>query len=101
MSTALAWMVGQIPVSTTTISPPHGAGLQEVVWRDLAAHGPATVHELSRRLRDDHERVRNALYRLYYRSAVRVAMRVPSTCGGSLPRVVWVAVDHEGKPVAL
>ena len=97
MSTALAWMAAQIPVSTATISQPHGEGLQQVVWRDLVDRGPATVYEIAVRIGEDRERTRNAIYRLMYRNAVRCAMRVPGM--GSLPRVVWVALDYRGRPL--
>lgn len=94
----MSWLVQHIPVSTATMAAIFGRGLQETVWRDLADSGPATVHELSQRLGEDHQRVRNALYRLAMLRAVRCAARVPSPVSASTPRVVWVALDRDGRP---
>jgi len=94
----MSWLVQQVPISTATLAAIFGRGLQEQVWRDLAERGPATVHELSGRMDEDHERVRNALYRLAMMQAVRCATRVPSPLSASTPRVVWVALDREGNP---
>lgn len=96
----MAWLVQQVPISTATMAAIFGRGLQEVVWRDLAENGPATVHELSNRLSEDHQRVRNALYRLAMLQAVRCVSRVPSPLSASTPRVVWVALDRDGRPQA-
>jgi hypothetical protein len=93
---AMSWLVQHVPLSTATLAAIFGRGLQERVWRDLADKGPATVHDLTARIGEDHERVRNALYRLASLEAVRCHMRVPSPIGGSLPRVVWAACDRDG-----
>lgn len=93
----MSWIVQHVPVSTATLSAIFGRGLQEEVWMNLARAGPATVHELTERLQDDHQRVRNALYRLASLRAVRCAMRVPSPVSASTPRVVWAAVDRDGR----
>lgn len=97
----MAWIAQQVPVSTATLVAIFGRGLQEAVWRNLAEDGPATVHDLATRLDEDHQRVRNALYRLASLGAVRCAMRVPSPVSASTPRVVWVALDDEGRPQRL
>lgn len=91
------WLIQQIPVSTATQLAAYGRGLQEIVWRNLAEYGPATVHELACRLADDHQRVRNALYRLASLGAIRCAARLPSPVYASRPRVVWCVVDREGR----
>lgn len=94
----MTWMLAHIPLSTATaIANFYGAGLQEVVWRNLAEEGPTTVHELSGRLGEGHQRVRNALYRLIILRAVKCYQRVPSPIGASRPRVVWVAIDRDGR----
>lgn len=92
----MAWLVQHIPVSTATLAAIFGRGLQETVWRDLAERGPATVHELADRLGEDHQRVRNTLYRLASVRAVRCMTRMPSPVGASRPRVVWAAIDRDG-----
>jgi len=93
----MAWLVQQVPISTATLPAIFGRELQEVVWRDLAERGPATVYELTDRLQEDRQRVRNALYRLASLRAVRCAMRVPSPVSASTPRVVWVAIERDGR----
>lgn len=93
----MAWLVQHIPVSTATLAAIFGRGLQETVWRDLAERGPATVHELADRLGEDHQRVRNALYRLASVRAVRCMTRTPSPLGSSRLRVVWAALDRDGR----
>ena len=95
----VAWMVSHIPISTVTtaIDAIAGSGLQHVVWRNLAENGPTTVHELAGRLGEDHQRVRNALYRLICSRAVKCYQRIPSPIGASRPRVVWVALDRDGR----
>lgn len=95
----MAWLVQHIPVSTATLAAIFGAGLQEQVWRDLADRGPATVHDLSQRLGVEHERTRNALYRLASVGAVGCYTREASPVGGTIARVVWCARDHDGRPV--
>lgn len=92
----MSWLVQHIPISTATLAAIFGTGLQEVVWRDLAERGPVTVHELTDRLGEDHQRVRNALYRLASVRAVRCMTRIPSPVGASRPRVVWAAIDRDG-----
>lgn len=91
------WIIQQIPVSTATQPAAYGRGLQEIVWRNLAEYGPATVHDLAERLADDHQRVRNTLYRLASLGVVRCAARVPSPMMSSTPRVVWCVVDRSGQ----
>lgn len=95
---AMAWLVQHVPVSTATLAAIFGSGLQELVWRDLVDRGPATVHELTDRTGEDHQRVRNALYRLAMLRAVRCMARVPSPLSPSTPRVMWVALDRDGLP---
>lgn len=94
----MSWLVQHTPVSTATPAAIFSRGLQEIVWRGLAENGPATVHELSGRMGEDHERVRNALYRLAMLQAVRCGTRVPSPLSASTPWVVWVALDREANP---
>lgn len=94
--TVLAWIASQIPYGTATLAAISGSGLQEHVWRDLAERGPVTVHELIQRLDEDHERVRNALYRLLVRNAVKPIAREPSPRASATRRVVWAAVDRDG-----
>lgn len=96
MNSVFGWMVQHLPVSTATMLAAYGVGIQEIVWRDLAGRGPCSVHDLSDRLGLPHENVRNALYRLVSKSAVKCHLRVPSPVGGALPRVVWAACDRNG-----
>lgn len=95
----VTWMLAHIPISTVTtaVDAIAGTGLQHVVWCNLSEHGPTTVHELAGRLGEDHQRVRNALYRLICARAVRCLQRVPSPIGASRPRVVWAAIDRDGR----
>lgn len=99
--TVLAWIARQIPYGTATLAALAGSGLQEHVWRDLAERGPVTVHELIHRLDEDHERVRNALYRLLVRNAVRPIAREPSPRPSATRRVVWAAIDRDGRVIGV
>jgi len=93
------WMVDHMLLTTATLADLAGSGLQLSIWRNLAEEGPATVHELTGRIAEDHQRVRNALYRLVELQAVKCHQRIPSPVGASRPRVVWVALDRSGCPV--
>lgn len=97
MSSVFDWIVSHVPISTATLAAIYGSGRQEIVWLSLAREGPATVHEIVTRLDGEHQSVRNALYRLARLGAVRCVTRVPSPLGGSLPRVVWAALDRDGR----
>ena len=99
VGTVLAWIVSQIPYGTATMQSICGTGLQEMVWSDLATNGPATVHRLIERCDDDHEKVRNALYRLLMRGAVRPIAREPAPRPSANRRVVWAAVHRDGTVV--